>query len=120
MQYRPTAAELLDAIGALLEDELLPALPAELQHKARVAANLCRILEREEDLAAASLDDERSRYATLLGHDGPVPELASELAERLRTNQDAAFERAAWDALVAVARRDLAIAKPGHDQWEGS
>jgi hypothetical protein len=119
VQYRPTASELLSTLGDLLDDELLPALPVELQHKARVAANLARILERENELAPASLRRERELLAGLLGHDGEVGELAAELASRLRAGGDAEFEAAAWEVLVAVGRDDLAIAKPGHDAWEG-
>ena len=122
MQYRPTAGELLATIADLIENELLSALPAAHQHKARVAANLARILEREERLAPGAARDERERLGTLLGHDGEVADLSAELVARLRAGegaQDAGFERAAWEALVAVARDDLAIAKPGHDRWEG-
>jgi hypothetical protein len=120
LQYRPTAAELLSTIADLLDHELLPALPAELQHKARVAANLARILEREEVLGADAEGRERARLTELLGHDGDALALNTELVDRLRAGADPAFERAAWEALVAVGRDDLAIAKPGHDGWEGA
>jgi len=119
MQYRPSAGELLATIGDLLDDELLPALPAELQHKARVAANVARILEREWRLDAAARRREGERLAELLGHDGELVDLAAELTARLRVGADPAFEAAAWEVLVAVGRDDLAIAKPGHDGWEG-
>ena len=122
MQYRPTAGELLATIADLIENELLSALPAAHQHKARVAANLARILEREERLAPAAAQSERERLGALLGHDGEVADLSAELVARLRAvdgEGSPGFERAAWEALVAVARDDLAIAKPGHDRWEG-
>ena len=120
VQYRPTAGELLITIGDLLDDELLPALPPELQHKARVAANLTRILEREWRLDGEARRRERERLVALLGHEGELDTLAAELSARLRAGADPAFEAAAWDALVAVGRYDLAIAKPGHDAWEGA
>ncbi len=119
MQYRPTTAELLAAVADLLETDVLAAVPADLQHKVRVAANLARVLEREARLEADSLAHERELLTELLGHAGPVDDLRDELARRLRAGSDETFERAAWTALVAVARDDLAIAKPGHDQWEG-
>ncbi len=119
MQYRPTARELLATIGDLLDDEFLPALPPELQHKARVAANLARILEREWLLDAGARRREHDRLAVLLGRHGTLEELAAELTVRLRAGADPAFETAAWEVLVAVGRDDLAIAKPGHDAWEG-
>ncbi len=46
-------------------------------------------------------------------------ELATDLATRLRTGADPAFAARAWQVLVAVARDDLAITKPGHDASEG-
>jgi hypothetical protein len=120
MQYRPTAAELLATIADLLEDEVLGAVPPALQHKVRVAGNLCRILEREWALTPAAAAKETALWADLLGHEGDLLALRTELAERLRSGDvDASFERRAWDAIVAVTRDDLAIAKPGHDAWEG-
>jgi hypothetical protein len=119
MQYVPTAANLLATMADLLDDELLPALPSALQHKARVAANLCRILERQQELEAGAARREHDLLTRLLGHDGERAALSGELAHRLRTSSDAEFDRAAWDVIVAILRDDLAIAKPGHDGWEG-
>jgi hypothetical protein len=128
MQYEPNPEELLTAIAELLEDELLPAVPEGLKHRTRVAANLARIIERQARLGPAAAARERERLAALVGPDGPdgdgdgavdTVELARRLAQRIRTDDDPGFERQAWDALVAIARDDLAIAKPGHDAWEG-
>lgn len=121
MKYRPDDAELLDAIAALLEDEVLPAVPAELQHKVRVAANLTRILQRQEGLEGEALGREADGLARLLGRDGPVEELRAELDSRLRRDGDyePGFERQAWEALVSITRDDLAVAKPGYDSWTG-
>lgn len=121
MQYEPSAEELLAAIAELLEDEVLPAVPDALKHKCRVAANLVRILEREERLGPAAAARERERLLALLGGAGDeaAVELSAELARRVRADDDLAFQRAAWDTLVAIARADLAIANPGHDAWEG-
>ncbi len=119
MQYRPTAEELLSAIAELLDEELLPVLPEALKHKCRVAANLARILEREQRLGAEASACEHDRLASLLGSEGDVATLSVKLAERLRSDDDPVFQDRAWEDLVAVARDDLAIAKPGHDSWEG-
>jgi hypothetical protein len=134
MQYEPNAEDLLAAIAELLEDELLPAVPEGLKHKTRVAANLARILERQARLGPAAAVRERERLAVLVsqGDDAmdameaidamdaiDTVELAQRLARRIRIVDDPELERRAWDALVAIARDDLAIAKPGHDAWEG-
>ncbi|MEV0362624.1 DUF6285 domain-containing protein [Nocardia fusca] len=97
MQNRPTAAELLESLAELLEDTLLPALPPDLQHRARVGANLARILGREAELGPAAAAREQELLAAV-----PVGD-----------------DDALWQALTEVVRADLAIAKPGHDSWEG-
>jgi hypothetical protein len=122
MQFEPSAEELLAAIAELLEDELLPVVADELKHKCRVAANLVRILEREERLGPDAAVRERERLRELLGEsagEGDVVELSRRLSHRIGSDDDPAFQRRTWDALVAIARADLAIAKPGHDAWEG-
>ena len=121
MQYQPNAEQLLAAVAELLEDELLPALPDGLKHKCRVAANLARILEREEALGPSAAARERERLVALVGDDGggDTVELSRQAAERIRSDDDPELQRTGWDALVAICREDLAIAKPGHDAWEG-
>jgi hypothetical protein len=133
MQYQPSAEELLAAITELLEDEMLPALPDALKHKCRVAANLARILEREERLGPGAAAREREQLRALLGDvgdagdagvkgdtvAGDAVELSRRLTRRIRADDDPAFQRQTWETLVAIARADLAIAKPGHDAWEG-
>lgn len=120
MQYRPTAEELLGTIADLLGQEVLDVVPPHLTHRVRVAENLSRILQREVTLGAGSDQREVERLTSLLGHEGSLEELRAELAARLRTSDDTAFDQAAWEALVAITREDLAIAKPGHDAWEGA
>ncbi|WP_280270040.1 DUF6285 domain-containing protein [Nocardia wallacei] len=97
MQYRPSSAELLEALAELLQDVLLPELPENLQHRARVGANLARMLRRELELAPPSADGER--HALAAAADGT--------------------EHDRWRAMVEIVRADLAVAKPGYDAWEG-
>jgi hypothetical protein len=92
VQNRPTAAELLESLAELLEDTLLPALPPDLQHRARVGANLARILVGP----AAAAREQELLAAVPVGDDDAL-----------------------WQALTEVVRADLAIAKPGYDSWEG-
>jgi hypothetical protein len=128
MQHEPSPEELLAAIAELLDDQLLPALPDDLKHRCRVAANLARILEREQRLGPGAAARERARLAVLLdvpaagvidAGAGDAVDLSRRLAERIRVDDDPGFQRRAWEALVAIARDDLAIAKPGHSDWEG-
>ena len=117
MQYRPTAAELLGGIAEFLDTTLLPALGPELQHPTRVAASLARIVARECEFGSANAT-ERTAIADLLDQDAPMPDLQREFARRIRSSNSDTFDRAAWQVLVDIARSDVAIAKPGYDDWE--
>lgn len=123
MKYRPDDAELLDAIAALLEDEVLAAVGPALQHQVRVAANLARILQRQQALEPAAAERECRLLAAVLGRDGrdeaAVPELRAELDRRIREDDPSLDETTVWEALVAISRDDLAASKPGYDSWEG-
>ena len=131
MQYRPDAAELLDAVASLLEADVITSVPPHLQHQVRVAANLCRILERETQLAGTNDDAERVRLSLLLalignrddtngddtnGDDRDVRSLRADLVARLDdpTPLDAVVERSVREALLDTLRADLTIAKPGY------
>lgn len=117
MQFVPEAADLLAAIGNLLDTKVLSAVPADLQHQVRVAAHLSTLVERELRFGPANTAREEELLAELLG--GPVPDPQAALAERIRNGDDEGFEARAWPAIVEITRNDLKVAKPGHDVWEG-
>jgi hypothetical protein len=117
MKFRPTDQELLGDIAALLEDQVMSAVGPELRHQVRVAANLARIMQRGAELEQAAIERERAALAQLLDQDGTLTELQAALDERIRCASE--DDAAVWEVLVAIARDDLAIAKPGYDAWEG-
>ena len=120
MQYRPTAAELLDTVAQLLVDEVLEAVAGPLQHRVRVAAHLTRMVQREIANAAQADTNERERLALILAEPGAdLAALRAQLAHRLADPEriDTALNRDIHDALLATARADLAICKPGYDRW---
>jgi hypothetical protein len=121
MQDRPTASELLATIADLLEGDVLAATKGGLQHQVRVAGNLCRILEREASLGAAHDAREVELLASVLGEAAggrSARELSAALVARLGAGHDAALERRAFPALLEIVRSKLAIAKPGHDDYD--
>jgi hypothetical protein len=117
VEDRPTAAELLDTIEELLQDEVLPVVSGPLQHKVRVAANLASILAREARLGPDIARNEQTRLAALLGHDGPLEELNAELSERLRTADDA-FLATSLPVLRDSVLAKLEVDKPGYASWD--
>ncbi len=112
MQYVPTSANLLATMADLLDNELLPALPGSLQHKARVAANVCRILERQNELEPAANPREHDLLASVLGHGGDRVELSAELAQSSGSSSEPDLDRRAWEAIVAIVRDDLPSPSP--------
>jgi hypothetical protein len=139
VQPRPTAAELLAAVADVLERDVVPALAGPVQHRARVAASLVAIVERELRLGPAGDAGELGTIEAVLGHavpgDGPhdrhdegpdagrarLAAARAELAAAIRSGSadDPAASGALWELLMASVRADLAICKPGHDAWEG-
>lgn len=90
---RPTAVELLEIVAATLSDSVVPATASHAQHQARVAANICRILQRE------------------LSADPPdMPALPESLLDVDDATADAAYE-----VVLDLVRAKLAINKPGYD-----
>lgn len=121
MQDRPTAPELLRDIAATLDERIVPVLSGNEQHQVRVAANLCRILEREVRLGPGLEAEERALLIELLD-DQPaaatIDELNAELARRVATVEDPDFLARAHATLIALTRQKLAVNKPGYDGFD--
>ena len=120
MQDRPTSWELLDAVAELLEETLMPATEGGVRHQARVAANICRIVQREI-ASGADLDGrEGELLAAVLGQSAAGAgslALNQELEDRLLAGEPE-LEGRAWPALLEIVRGKLAIAKPGYDDYD--
>ena len=99
MQDRPTSTELLATLAEFMEAELMPALDGPLAYRARVAANLLHILQREDALGAGALQRECAALRELLGPEGnaptgPLADQALELNRRLAAAIDAGADQA--------------------------
>ena len=120
MQQRPTAAELLADISALLT-QVIDVVPDPQKHQVRVAANLAGIVEREVTLGPGNDDNERTRLAALLdeGADTDLATLRAQLLARLADPSplDPDESLAIYDVLLETVRADLAISKPGYADW---
>ena len=126
MQDRPSVRELLDAVRAFLEEDVVPALEGPRQFHARVAANVLAIIGRELAGEEASLLAEWQRLALVLGEDASAPparlealraavrEGTAALAERIRRGEaDAGPFRDAVRAHVRATVEDkLRVANP--------
>ena len=79
MNDRPSAQELLLAVGRFLQDEAVPALPVHLGYQARVAANVVAIVAREIGTEDRHQREEWERLGGLLGDDLRPPGSREEL-----------------------------------------
>ncbi len=120
MQQRPTAAELLADISSLLT-EVVDIVPDAVRHRVRVAANLSGIVERELRLGPEAAAAEQERLASLFDAAGTtdLASLRTQLVDRLNAPEPLTPTESAaiYDVLLAAVRDDLAISKPGYEQW---
>jgi hypothetical protein len=131
MQDRPSAAELLAAVRAFLEDDLIPTLEGRRRFHALVAANVLSIVEREMAHDEEHLRAEHARLARLLGAPPAEGTLAAlresvralnaTLAERIRAGDadDGPFEAAVRAHLRATTAEKLAVANPRYGSAKG-
>lgn len=128
MQSHPAMSELLDAVRDLIDRRMLPALSEpDLRYRARIAAHLLQVAQRElhgrtERLAAelGRLDELLGRAPRAAGEDpGRLPDLVLEanraLCERIRAGAaDSGPGRARVLAHVRMTvREQVAIDNPG-------
>jgi hypothetical protein len=90
---RPTAVELLRAVEAFLEREVVPGLGGPGQFQARVAANVVAIVAREIETEEGHLRGEWDRLGALLGEAGPAPAFRERLREGVLARNQALVER---------------------------
>jgi hypothetical protein len=124
MTDRPTAAELVEAVRHLLEDEVIPALTDQrLRFQTLVAANVLSIVGRELAVADGDLRLAWDKLAAILNITDPPPEhdwpaavrhLSEELCQRIRAgNYDEPVPfRSVLNQLRPLILRKLEIANP--------
>jgi hypothetical protein len=124
MQDRPTATELLDALGELLFTDVREWVPPERRFQVLVAANLCAVVARELRAGAAPSLADVALFRSILEVEGPDPEPEEAEAEAREAAQELAWEirHGKLDSEIASVaarlrehvRRKLEIARPGY------
>lgn len=119
MHDRPSPTELLADIADLLDDEVLPLLDGGVQHHVRVAANLCRIIERELRIGPSQSLEEERLLRGLLPDAVPTDDIAN-LHQRLiqAIRSGSVDEERCRRALLTITRSKLAVVKPGYDDFD--
>lgn len=112
MEDRPDGAALLDAVEALLRDEIVPRLDGAVAYHARIAASIVAIVARRLRLAPAAEAEELDRLQALVSEERDLSALTAALAAQLRTGALAIDDPAVADHLWRTTRAKLAIDQP--------
>jgi hypothetical protein len=83
VQDQPTPSEVLAAVARFLKEVVAAETAGHTSFNARVAANALEMMRRQLDLAPEAEAAEKARLAALLGADGDLAELNTELCRRL-------------------------------------
>jgi len=120
MQDAPTAEELLDAVRVFIDENAASELTGHAAFHARVAANALSIVERELDLGPRSHAEEHERLIKLLGHDGDLVELNTELAQKIRTGEMTLDTKGLRDHLWQTTLDKVAIDQPKYSGYRAA
>jgi len=108
MQDRPSAIELIRGIYNFLEKDLIPVLQEPLRFHTRVAANLLKIIEREQENETRHLFNEAERLSKLLSKLPPSANSPEGLrAEILKLNEELCARIRNGDADQDPRRREV-------------
>jgi len=114
---RPTAVELLEALGEHLETFVQPRLSGADAYQNRVALNLIRILERELALGAQMAEEERARLVALLGRDEDVVTLNARLCDMIANGALSAADPRLLDHLRQSTLAKIAVDNPRYPTY---
>jgi hypothetical protein len=87
MLDQPRGADILATVSRLLRETLMPQLSADAAFQARVAANAIDLVAREINFGETVEREALQRLQALLGRDGSLEELETELSGRIRRGE---------------------------------
>lgn len=128
MHDRPTVDELLRAVEALLDEQLVPSLDGARKYNARVASNVVKMVRRELQHDEAQIDAEWrgldvvlgrvERPATMASTRVALAERSEELSQRIREGDadTGEFREMVVAHLRDVVHAKLEVSNPG---WVG-
>jgi Domain of unknown function (DUF6285) len=116
----PSPPEILAAVARFLKEEVAPATAGHLSFQARVAANALEMMRRQLELGPAEEDAERARLKSLLGMDGDLLALTSELSRRIAAGEADLSTPGLADHLWATALAKMAVDQPSYAAYRAS
>ena len=97
-------------MAKFLRETVAPATQGHVSFNVRVAANALEMSRRQ--LLDETAPDEKSRLVSLLGHDGELAELNTELSRRIADGEITAETPGLVDHLWAVTLAKLSVDQP--------
>ena len=120
MQDQPTPSEIIGAVAQFLKAVVAPQTSGALSFQARVAANALEMMRRQLDLAPAADAAEHARLVALLGRDGDLFDLNTELARRIEAGLADLSTPGLADHLWATTLAKLAVDQPTYAAYQAS
>jgi len=120
MQDQPTPAEVIGAVAQFLKTVVTAETTGATSFQARVAANALEMMKRELELAPAADAAERERLKALLGHDGDLVSLNTELSHRIAEGAMGLETPGLADHLWATTLAKLAVDQPTYAAYRAS
>ena len=117
MLDQPHGADILAAVSRLLRDTLMPRLPPDAVFQARVAANALDLVAREIRFGETVEREAMLRLQTLLGRDGSLVELETELSLRIRNGDVDLQSPGVAEHLWATTLAKMKIDQPNYASY---
>ena len=118
MQDRPSAPSLLKALQHFLAEHAAPQLTGHAAFHARVAGNVLDILAREAELGQGFAKAEQTRLQALLGQDGSLAALNTELCRRIAGGEMDLATPGLQQHLIKTTMGKLAIDQPRYQGYK--
>lgn len=112
MQDSPSSPEMLDSIISLLRERISPKLEGHDLYAVRVAINSLGIIKREIEQRPDAAAAERERLVDILGHEGTLDALNTELCEKIRQGDFTLRDKPVVDHLKQTVIDQVRIDQP--------
>lgn len=117
MQDEPRPDELIKAVADFLRDQIAPQISGHAAFKLRVGINALDLVTRQLTLSAETDAEELASLQTLLGKDGLLVDLNSELAERIASGAVDLSTPGVKDHLWRTTLAKLAVDQPNYASY---
>ncbi|MCP4752384.1 MAG: hypothetical protein GY866_15935 [Proteobacteria bacterium] len=115
---RPSMKELVEAVREFLENKVQPAIEGQVSFHTRIAINMLKTVERELELSPELDSQELLRLQGLLGKEGSLEELNSELCRKIREESLDYQSDDLIEHLRLTALGKLSIDNPGYSAYQ--